>query len=365
MIQDFSVCGPDRVISGIGALAQLPNVLEQIGAKRALIVTGQTLSSKTDLVSRVEATLKGAHVGTFSACGQHVPVSSVDAAGKQSEECAADVLVVFGGGSPIDTAKMVAYRQIQNGVKPITQINIPTTLSAGEFTHAAGMTNEATRVKHVYLDPGIQPQVVIYDPELTRPTPHSLWISTGVKALDHAIESVWWPNCHPYIETLRLGAITDLHKHLLPSTDPDNLEDRLSCMYAGWKSISGLLSAKNVGFRLSHPLGHQIGARWDIPHGVTSCIVLPAVCRFLSPRTAVAQAKIARALGAKNDSAEGVVSDFLDQLNVPRRLSDCGARRAEIPLVAKAVAEELTLLGAPDQDIATREALTELLESMW
>lgn len=365
MLHDFTVCGPERIVSGAGALAQLPEVLDNLGAKRALVMTGRTLATKTDLVSRVEDTLKGRHVGTFAECGQHVPASSVVAASKQTAHTEADVLVVFGGGSPIDTAKMVAFRQIEAGSAPIVQVNIPTTLSAGEFTHAAGMTDENTRVKHVYAHPGIQPRVVIYDPELTRPTPVSLWLATGVKALDHAVEGVWWPNCHPFLETLRLGAIADLRKHLAASRHPQNLDSRLACMHAGWKSISGLLSAKNVGFRLSHPLGHQIGARWDIPHGVTSCIVLPAVCRFLQPRTQPAQAKIAAALGADGGTAEDAINDFLDTLSVPRRLSECGAERADIPLVAEAVAEELAQLGAPDRDAATPQALSELLESVW
>lgn len=365
MIYDFTSCGPERIISGIGALAQLPEALEHVGAKRALIITGRTLASKTDLVSQVEATLGHSHVGTFSQCGQHVPTGSVDVACEQTEQCKADVLVVFGGGSPIDTAKMVAFRQIEAGAAPIPQINIPTTLSAGEFTHAAGMTDEQTRVKHIYAHPAIQPRVVIYDPELARPTPRALWMSTGIKALDHAVEGVWWPDCHPYLETLRLSAIADLQVHLGASRDPENLQARLACMHAGWKSISGLLSAKNVGFRLSHPLGHQIGARWDIPHGVTSCIVLPAVCRFLLPRTEQAQIKIARAMGMAGRPAENAINGFLDTLDVPRRLSDCGAKREEIPLVARAVADELALLGAPDCDLATAANLTDLLDSMW
>lgn len=366
MIYDFTECGPDRVVSGIGALKELSGIVEHLGVRRALVLTGRTLATKTDLVARVERALGAAHAGTFAECGQHVPAGTVDACVAQAKDAQADVLVVFGGGSPIDTAKMVVMRLVEAGHAAPHQIVIPTTLSAGEFTYAAGITDETTRVKHVHVDPATQPGVILYDPELTQATPTELWLTTGLKALDHAIEGLWWPVCHPFLETLRLGAIADLTAHLARSSDPNALEDRLACQHAAWKSIWGLLSAKNVGFRLSHPLGHQIGARWDVPHGVTSCIALPGAARFLHERTRDAQAKIARAMGMPDgDAAAPAIEAFLDTLDVPRRLSQTSAVREEIPQVAEAVAHELSYLGAPDADIATRDALTKLLDDMW
>ncbi|PJK27926.1 iron-containing alcohol dehydrogenase [Minwuia thermotolerans] len=366
MIHDFTECGPDRVISGIGALAELPGVLADMSVERALVLTGRTLAEKTDLVARVETTLGARHAGTFSGCAQHVPESTVTAAVAAAREGRADGIVVFGGGSPIDTAKMVVLKLKEAGEAPPRQIVIPTTLSAGEFTFAAGMTDEQTRIKHVHVDPAMQPEIILYDPELCRPTPPELWLTTGIKALDHAVEGLWWPDCHPLLETLRLGAIADLTAHLARSRDPEALEDRLACQHAAWKSIWGLLGAKKVGFRLSHPLGHQIGARWDVPHGVTSCIALPAAARFLKDRTGPAQAKIAAAMGLPGaDGAAPAIEAFFDRLEIPRRLSDTTAKRDEIPLVAKAVADELAHLGAPDADIATPEALAALLDELW
>lgn len=366
MIHDFTECGPDRVVSGIGALTELPGILESLGCERAMVMTGRTLATKTDLVKQVEKTLGRRHAGTFSGCGQHVPESTVTASVAQAKECRTDCIVVFGGGSPIDTAKMVVLKLKEAGQAPVRQVVIPTTLSAGEFTFAAGMTDEETRIKHVHVDPVMQPEVILYDPELCRPTPADLWLTTGIKSLDHAVEGLWWPDCHPLLETLRLGAIADLTANLAASRDPDALEARLACQHAAWKSIWGLLGAKKVGFRLSHPLGHQIGARWDVPHGVTSCIALPAAARFLKDRTGAAQAQIAAAMGMPDaDGAAPAIEAFFDTLEIPRRLSETGAKRDEIPLVAKAVADELAHLGAPDADIATPEALSSLLDGLW
>lgn len=366
MIHDFTVTGPDRVISGIGALAELAGAMDERGAKRALVLTGNTLATKTDLVAQVETAMGPRHAGTFSGCAQHVPERTVDACYQAALGADADSLVVFGGGSPIDTAKLVVHRLAEGGRTGVTQFVLPTTLSAGEFTFAAGITSEETRIKSVILDPVMQPEVIIYDPELSRPTPVDLWLTTGIKALDHAVEGIWWPAAHPFTDPLRLSAIADLHSHLAASRDPDALEDRLACMHAAWKSIWGLLSAKSVGLRLSHPLGHQIGARWDVPHGVTSCIALPPAARFLHQRSGAAQARIAAALGMPEAAgAAHAFEAFFDTLGVPRRLSETSAKRDEIPEVAQAVADEITHLGGPDSDIATPEAITELLESVW
>ena len=126
MIHDYTAHGPHRVVSGIGAVEGLPGELEALGAKRALLITGRTLTHQTDLVARVESILGARHAGTFSECGQHVPESTVSAARKQAEECGADALVVFGGGSPIDTAKMVVLQQVEAGGAALPQIAMPT-----------------------------------------------------------------------------------------------------------------------------------------------------------------------------------------------------------------------------------------------
>ena len=121
-----------------------------------------------------------------------------------------------------------------------------------------------------------------------------------------------------------------------------------------------------MGFRLSHPLVHQIGARWDVPHGVTSCIVLPATARFLHARSSEAQVKIGCAMGSESDEgAATAIETFLDTLIIPRRILDTRAKREEIPAVAEAVSKELGYLGVPDADITTPAALTDLLESVW
>lgn len=361
------------MISGIGAVAEISDQLDRAGKKRAFVLTGNTLATKTGLVTRLEDLLGDRWIGTFSDCKEHVPASSVAKATEQAIEAEADAVVSLGGGSPTDTAKHVTLNLLEERLRgEVLQAILPTTLSAGEFTFVAGITNEETGVKKGRVDHRGLPSLVILDPELTVPTPERLWSSTGVKALDHAIETVWSPRAHPVSDTLALEAIARLRRNIEASMDPSNLDARLECQLAAWMSIFGMRSLG--GFRLSHAIGHQVGGRWGVPHGITSCVILPEAMRFLAEVTKSAQAKIARAMdSSQHDSSDaeaaaaapGQVENFVGSLNLPRRLSEVGAVRHEIPEVARAIADELQRAKSPDAKTATEDALATLLNNVW
>jgi alcohol dehydrogenase class IV len=370
-MRSFTYLVPERVRSGAGSLAQVPDELRRIGSRRAFVLSTRSLDERSSALRTLEKNLGALWAGSFARCRQHVPADSVAEATDAARLAGADAIVAFGGGSVIDTAKVVALRAVPEGAAPLPQLAIPTTLSAGEFTPAAGVTDERTRVKGLVFDLRILPRVVVLAPEATLDTPKELWLSTGAKALDHALESVWSVRAHPLVDALALEAIRKLVRHLPESRDPAQVEAREQCQLGAWLSISG---AMNVGFRLSHPLGHQIGARWDVPHGVTSCIVLPAVMRLLAPRTLPAQWRIAEALGVRTEgrAAETVAAEgadrleaFIAALGVPTRLSKAGAVHEQIGAVAHAVCEELAKSArgaAPEFD---ERQLTRLLDSVW
>ncbi len=345
----FTYATPWRVISGPGSVACLPEQLRELGCQRVALMSTRSLESR---VGAIEELLGDLHVGTYTKFRQHTPLSTVDEAVKVAPDC--DGIVAFGGGSVIDGTKAVAERL---GRPP--QVAIPTTLSAGEFTPAAGVTDDATRVKGVTFHPELQPRVIIHDAVLTRHTPEALWLSTGMRALDHAIEAIWSKHPHPMTTPLALEAIRLLSAELPASRDPEAVEARGHCFDAAWLSISGIM---NAGVRLSHPIGHQVGAYWDVPHGVTSCIALPAVMRHLLPVTRNAQDRIALALGvAGADAASEAVADLVRRLGLPGRLRDVGARREDLPAVAGAIGDELEEMG----DTEERDAIPKLLEEMW
>lgn len=370
MIQEYKYSQMEKVIFGTGSISTLPKEIDRLGKKRAFILTGRTLATKTELVRQVEDLLESRWAGTYSGCKQHVPSQTVNEAAALAREARADLLISFGGGSPIDTAKIVASRLLGHQYQDmLPQIAISTTLSAGEFTMFAGITDEKTRIKSVIVDPLIVPKVVILDPEVTLSTPNQLWGSTGIKALDHAIEGIWSLHPQPMTDILGMEAIRKLHRFLpLSVQDPQNLDARQECQVAAWMSIIGLAS---VGASLSHILGHQIGARWDVPHGITSCITIPHVMRFVMSQTLERQMLIAQAfgIGTEGRRREDVANEAIDRveslinsLDVPRRLRNFGVKEEELSDVVHAIVEESAMW---QKQFGPEEALLSLLRAMW
>ena len=160
---------------------------------KAFIITGNSLATKTPLVKQVEEILKDRRAGTFSKIGEHAPVAQLDEATQIVENDAdVDTVVSIGGGSPIDSAKAISYRLHDKNGTWLYHIAIPTTLSASECTMMAGYT-ESNGVKTGVRAPELVPNVVLYDSSFALHTPEKLWLSTGMRAMDHAIELLYHP----------------------------------------------------------------------------------------------------------------------------------------------------------------------------
>lgn len=276
-----------------------------------LLATSNSVATKTPNAQRVRRLLGDAIVAEYAKCREHAPEPDIS----------------IGGSSVFDAVKVALSRHASSrGVEPIPQIAIPTTLSAGEFSPGAGFT-DGSGAKQLLLDLRVSPQYVILDPTVTVDTPQSLWQSSGIKALDHAMEAVWSRKPHPYVEALALDAIRLLMKHL---PDMSSLEARAACQVAAWMSISGVGAA---GMRLSHFLGHQIGAQMHIPHGITSCVLLPVVMRYLRDDTLDAQVRIAQAMGIERagssdtqlaDAAANRLEAMIREMGLPTTISAAG-----------------------------------------
>src|SRR2546427_11044014 len=139
------------------------------------------------------------------------------------------------------------------------------------------MTDETSKRKTGIRDPRLVPRFIFLDPKITVDTPSWLWACTGIRSLDHAVESIYSPRHQPYVDTLALESIKLLFQNLKSSTNnPSEIGPRLTCQMAAWMSFAGVQS---VGTGLSHAIGRVIGATWDIPHGITSCLTLAEVMR--------------------------------------------------------------------------------------
>lgn len=389
----FSNSRIDRVHYGQGCLADLPAEVEHLGGERVFIVTGNSLKQQGALLGRIQDLLGDRYAGAFSDTRQHVPRESVLAATRAAQKADADLLISFGGGTPNDTAKLVALCLAENitstdqldryrirfqypdkldvpspGNPCLPHISITTTLSAGEFTNFAGSTDQDRKVKDLYTGENLWVSAAFLDPEVTTATPSWLWASTGIRAVDHAIESVCSKSAMPFADALALAALSLLFQHLPTSThDREDLASAAHCQVAAWMSFH---AGTNVWVGLSHGIGHQLGARADVPHGVTSCIMLPRVMEYNRSVTASQQRRLAGAMGIDTKgmsddeasaAAVGALEDLIDRLGIPRRLRDWGVSQEDFAPIVQDAMEDMVVAFNP-RPIANQEELVELLE---
>jgi len=365
---EFNLTRLERVIYGPGTIKELGSEAERRGLSRVLVVT--TLGG-FPILDQVTGALGSRCAGVFTGIIQHVPRGTVDALQAEIERVNADCLVSFGGGSPIDSCKVAIHGVAAR--RELIHIAVPTTLSAAEYTSAGGVTDESTRVKGGVWDARVAPRTVINDPALTMDTPDWLWVSTGMRALDHAIECAYAIRHQPISDVLAAKSISLFLAHL-PASIRTHGEERLAhrghLQFAAWYSIYG---AMNTRFGLSHLLGHQIGPRWDVPHGVTSCITLPNAMRFMADIAPERFGPVADGFGVHVDPANPKqaalecadrTERFIAQFDVPTRLRDAGVPRDELHEIVGPITRELQHNGVVDRPLTDEEVLA-LLESCY
>lgn len=311
----------DRVHFGAGSLEELAG--EAAAHERAFVITGRTLNEKTDLVRRVEAMLGERHSGTFAGMSEHTPGSAVESAAGQASGCG--LLVSVGGGSVIDGAKAVAVR-----LGYPAHVAVPTTLSGAEWAERVGVTDEAAGRKSGFVDTAAVPPVVVLDPELTLFTPEKLWLSTGIRALDHAVEGYLWGGPHPVTDVTGLEGARRLVDYLPRSKErPDDLDLCLELQLAAWLAYFAPL---NTPMGLSHSLGRRIGASYGVPHGYTSCLTLaPTVSVSKRSVSAERWAALGEALDGEPDEA---IAALVRDLGLPSTLQEVGVPEEDIDSIA-------------------------------
>lgn len=317
----------ERVHFGAGSLEYVRE--EAAPKERAFVITGRTLHEKTDLVKKVEDMLGEKHAGTFAGMSEHTPGSAVEEAARLAEGC--DLIVSVGGGSVVDGTKAVSRR-----VGYPTQVAVPTTLSAAEWAERVGVTDEEAGKKAGFVDREAVPHVVVLDPEMTVYTPERLWLSTGIRALDHAVEGFLYGGPHPLTDVTGLEGARRLFEYLPRSKrDPQDLEARFELQFAAWLSYFAPL---NTPMGLSHNLGRRLGASYEIPHGITSCITLAPSLRVMRKTIAPERWKtLSDALGG--DPPERV-ADLVQRLGLPGKLSDFDVPEEELRVISSEFGED-------------------------
>ena len=335
----------DEVIFGRAAAEGVAAATQRLGAERVFLMVSGTLNRTTDEIGRVRRALGNRWAGTFDRMPAHTPRHAVIEATVQARAAGADAIVTVGGGSVTDGAKAVqlclandittadgldALRPVKRsdgtlGPPPcnppaIRQISVPTTLSAGEFSAIAGVTDERSRVKELFRHPDIIPASVILDPAITLHTPEWLFLSTGIRAVDHCVEGICSAEAHPFADAQALRGLALLSSGLPKvKAAPADLQARLDCQLGSWLSMGPLASGVPMG--ASHGIGYVLGAMFDIPHGHTSCIMLPAVMRWNKPANARRQELVAVTMGRSGQEAADALDALISGLGMPRTLA--------------------------------------------
>jgi len=332
---------------------------DRAGATRVFLMVGGTIARETDWPERLRQRLGNRFAGAWSRMGAHTPRPDVLAATAAAREAGADLLVTLGGGSVTDAGKMVrmclanevtgdaqldALMSIHEGGRRYIppkkapsppQICVPTTLSAGDFSATAGSTDPVRRMKQSFAHPRMMARAVVLDPGVTVRTPEWLFLSTGIRAVDHAVEDICSVSGNVFAEGASMQALRLLSRGLRGvKANAEDMAARRDCLAGAWMSMVGSQSGVEKGG--SHGIGHALGGTAGVPHGYTSCAMLPPVLRYNHPVNAERQRLVSEALGAPETPAADLVAGLIAALGLPGRLRDMGVEHAALDAVADA-----------------------------
>jgi alcohol dehydrogenase class IV len=262
----------------------------------------------------------------------------------------------------------------------IPQVSIPTTLSGSEYTRSFSTTDFTRGLKRSYAHSAVASRIILYDPVVTLETPMSLWLASGVMAIDHAVEVFCSSPEHLVGDTLKLASLQELLTYLPHTLEaPRDLEARLHCQVAAWQVDHSPLRAQPLAPVVvalhSHALTYELGALCRVPYGISACVTLSTCLRWCAmhfPQATLRQAVLARSLGLAppkgfdNDAAQRLADGleaFIKRLGLPTRLRDAGIVSQDLQRIARQfTAREAVPAGA---GASTETEVLELLQSAW
>ncbi|ACI58902.1 iron-containing alcohol dehydrogenase (plasmid) [Rhizobium leguminosarum bv. trifolii WSM2304] len=337
--------GAAQIIFGRGSLSRLAEAIAGQGGTRALILSTQHQKAEAE---RIAASLGPLAAGLFADAAMHTPVDVTERAMAAYNRAGADCVVAIGGGSTIGLGKAIAYRN------DAPQIVVATTYAGSEVTPILGQTENGQ--KTTVRGPGILPEVVIYDPELTLGLPVNISVSSGLNAMAHAVEGLYAQDRNPISSMM---AIEGLHalKQALPQivNTPGDIESRSEALYGSW--LCGTVLGA-VGMALHHKLCHTLGGSFDLPHAETHAVILPHSAAYNAVAATDALKPAADLFGG---SLGGGLYDFAASIGAPMRLRDLGMKEADLHPAAELAARNPYWNPRPIE----RDAIRALLQSAW
>jgi alcohol dehydrogenase len=360
---------------GAGSIARLPELIAAAGGQSAFIVTDSALAG-TGVIAAVTAPLSAAGVAATVFSGIHPNPTTADLAAGATAAArllgARPVVVAVGGGSPIDAAKGIALAAVnpQRGreldyrsdfaARALPLLAVPTTAGTGAETNAFGVVTDEQEHRKFYVGhASTMPAAAILDPDLTMGLPPRATAATGMDALTHAIESYLSVRSNPWSAGIALQVVRTVSEFLPRAVaDGSDAEARKQMLLAA--HMAGVAMA-STGLGACHAIGHALGGRFDLPHGVALTLVLPEVLAFSQQVSSERLADLAFALGAGSTAADAdgnasaavaAVAALAASVGMKHRLADFGIGTGEFDAIAADALNDEVLVNAPVQPTA-------------
>lgn len=374
-----------NVLFEAGASRKLPEIVGRFGAKRVLLVTDKGVRG-AGLTQAAEAALAAAGVtlDVYEDVVADPPSTVIEAAAKRARELGTDLVLSIGGGSALDTAKLVAY--LAKSDEPLDAIYgvglatgdrlplilVPTTAGTGsEVTPISIVTTPTTEKKGV-VAPKLLPDWAVLDPELTLGLPSHVTAATGIDAMVHAIEAFTSKNKkNPISDQLAKQALALLSANIRTAcTDGANLEAR-SGMLLG-SMLAGMAFA-NAPVAAVHALAYPVGAIFHVPHGLSNALVLMGVMRFNLSHAEALYAELAPILdpAAADLPPSEAAKRFVESLDaicrdckVPASLAEVGVARQDLERMASDAMKQTRLLVNNPREVTYDDAFAIYAEAL-
>lgn len=361
---------PSTNLMGIGCLQEVGPQIEELGVKKALVVTDSFLN-ESGIVAKVKKVLEEREVEyvVYAEVKPNPTTANVYRGVEVYKENECDFIVSVGGGSPQDTAKAIGlyvtnggdirdYEGVGKTSKksvPIVAINT-TAGTSSEFTINYVITDEERQVKMVMVDKNCLVAIAVNDPELMVDKPAALTAATGIDALTHAIEAIVTPGAYAVTDATALAAVEKIFTYLPRAVkDGHDIEAREQMVYVMF--LAGV-AFNNAGLGFVHAMAHQLGGVYDLPHGVCNAMLLPIVERENARRDPHKFPAIAKAIGisteGKTDSqcAEEVIAAIIklcQTVEIPAKLSELGVEEVDLDKLASFALVDACAPGNPFQ----------------
>lgn len=376
---------PAKIISGTNVIDELGEHIKGKGTK-ALIVTDQFMV-KFGNAAKVENALKKVNVPyvIFDGANTEPTDKIVEAGLKVYKETACDFLIALGGGSPMDTAKAIAFMSVCKGkisdymhtvidMEVPYLVAIPTTAGTGsEATKNTIIADTENNVKMLLGGPSIIPALAVVDPTFTMTAPPKVTAATGVDALTHAIESYTSRKAQPLSDIFAISAVKKIHQNLpICYKDGKNVEARLQMSIA---ALEAGIAFNNASVTIVHGMSRPIGALFHIAHGVSNAVLLPACMEFAIEENTARFAEIGRLMGVADestsdqDAAKAMVKEvarFCKEVGIPT-LAELGVKKEDFFAQLDKMADDALESGSPQNTmrIPTKEQIIEIYKKLF